>query len=132
MAILEAPDDRLYSPHHLWVQMADDAPQTAWTGITHHLQEELPEILSIELPHAGDELEMGVACIHMHLDSGLYDLPAPLSGRAVVVNRDVLDRPDILHVDPYRHWIFKLEYDEPDELEMLLDAARYDRYLESL
>jgi glycine cleavage system H protein len=125
-------DELMYSHRHLWVRLDEDE-QVADVGMTDALQEELPEILGIDMPMVGDELEMDTECLHLHLPDGtIYDLFAPLTGRVVEINRDVLDRPQLLHLAPMTNWMFRMEYDEPDEVEMLLEATRYGRYVDSL
>ena len=123
------PDDLLYSTRHLWVDREEQG--TAEVGITDDLQEELPEIISIDMPMVGDELEMDTECAHLHLPE-LYDVFSPLTGRAIEINRDVLDNPHLIHSNPYEAWLFRMEYDEPDEIEMLMGAERYMSYVDSL
>lgn len=127
------PTDRLYSHRHLWVRRNDETGQTVDVGITDFLQERLPEIESIDLPMVGDELEMDTPCGLMHLStSRLRRIFAPLTGRVTELNRDVLDRPSLLHLQPYDAWLFRMEFDEPDELEMLMSAERYERHIDRL
>ncbi len=126
------PKDVRYSHRHLWVRLGPEEPQ-AEVGITDELQERLPAITSIDMPMVGDELEMDTACILLHLATNrLRKLYAPLTGRVLEINRDVLDRTELIHLKPYQSWLFRMEYDEVDELEMLMDANRYERYLDSL
>jgi len=126
------PDDLLYTSRHLWVRLHPEESQ-AEVGITDELQDRIPEITSIDMPMVGDELEMDSACVLLHLaTSRLRKLHSPLTGRVLDINRDVLDRPELIHLKPYGSWLFRMEYDEEDELEMLMDAARYARYLDSL
>jgi len=127
------PTDRLYTHRHLWVRREDETDHKVEVGITDFLQERLPEIDSIDLPLVGDELEMDTPCGLMHLSTGrLRRIFAPLTGRVTEVNRDVLDRPSLLHLKPYEAWLFRMEFDEPDELEMLMNAEKYGRYLDHL
>ncbi|MCF7854619.1 MAG: glycine cleavage system protein H, partial [Candidatus Pacebacteria bacterium] len=94
--MLECPEHLLYSVTHTWVQIIDDEANLARVGITHHLQEELPEILSVDLPMDGDELEIDNPCMHLHLEGDtITEVCSPLTGRAVSINRDVLDNPDL-------------------------------------
>jgi glycine cleavage system H protein len=130
--MIELPENLVYSLRHIWIDIEDDDDCIAAIGITEHLQEELPEILSIDLPLVGDELEIDAPCVHLHLEDGIRDLVCPLTGRVKEINREVLDNPDLLHVAPYRNWIFRMEFDEPDELDLLLPADKYLSYVETL
>jgi len=120
-----------YSQRHLWAN-ADKELGVAEVGVTEELFDELEEILSIDVPMVGDELEMDSMCVHFHLHADIYHLRSPLSGRVTEINKTVLDNPNLLHLAPYEHWLFKMEYDEPDEFEMLMSAVQYARYLDSL
>ncbi len=130
--MIECPDSFIYSHRHVWVQIEDSGACIARIGITEHLQEELPEILSIDMPMTGDELEIDIPCIHLHLESGIQEVYAPLTGRVEAINREVLDNPDHLHMAPYKNWIMRVEYDEEQELELLMDAETYTQFVESL
>lgn len=131
--MIECPDHYLYTLNHGWLDIEDQDRQIARLGITEYLQEEMPEILSIELPMAGDELEIEAPCIHFHLDGDdVLHFAAPLTGHVVDINRDVLDNPDLLHLAPYKHWILRIEFDDPAELEVLISARRYTAFCETL
>jgi len=130
--MIETPEELLYNQHHLWVAVDNEQSGLGRFGITTHMQEELPEILSIDLPMVGDELELDTDCIQLHLPEEIVGLPAPLTGRVVAVNRDVLDNPDLLHVAPYEHWIIQMEFDDHAEFELLTTAAKYGKYCETL
>ena len=129
--MMEYPVEFSYSKHHLWVK-ADDKRRRAVVGITEHLAEELGEILGVDLPLRGDELDMETICIHLHLESDIDHLSSPLSGRVVEINKEVLDSPSLLHLAPYKHWLYRMEYDEPEELELLMSATQYASYLDHL
>ena len=129
--MIDRPQDLLYSRRHLWVRK-DDNDCLAEVGITEELQELLPEIVSIDVPVIGDEIEIEQPCIHVYYQDGIRHIRAPLSGKIIGVNRDVLSNPQLLHLSFYTNWLFQLEYDEESELEMLLACDEYVNYLESL
>ncbi|OGV63344.1 MAG: hypothetical protein A3K19_29070 [Lentisphaerae bacterium RIFOXYB12_FULL_65_16] len=130
--MIECPSGLSYSHEHMWAK-ATPKTKVAEVGISHDLTEELEEVLSIDLPMEGDELDMDTLCIHLHLESGdVRHLRSPLSGRVLEINREVLDSPTLLHLDPYKHWLYKMEYDEPEELDLLMDHTQYSRYLDNL
>ena len=131
--MLECPDNLLYSESHAWVDTAEaESKGTVQVGFTHYLIEELPEILSLDLPMPGDAVELDSPCIHLHLDSGVIEsLRSPVAGHVHEVNRDVLDKPDLLHVDPYANWILEIEFEDSTDFEILAESARYTRFADS-
>lgn len=128
--MLEYPPELAYSPGHSWARV-NAAKGTAEMGVTEPFADRLDEIHSIDMPRTGDEIEMDEMCIHLHLDTKIVHLRAPMSGRVVEINRDVLDNPNLLHVSPYKHWIMRMECDELEELDMLMNAAQYMRHVDT-
>jgi len=128
---MQYPQDLSYSQEYMWTRTNSD-DGSAEVGITEDFIESVGEISSIDLPLAGDELDMDHLCIHLHMRSNLRHLRSPLSGRVLEVNKDVLDNPNLLHVAPYKQWLYRMEFDEPDELDMLMSSKQYARYLDSL
>ena len=125
------PEDLSYSARHLWVRMDADK-SIATVGITEDLVEQLPEIVSIDMPMVGDELDMDTFCIHLHLPTRLHHLRSPLTGRVVEINRDVLDNASLIHLAPYVHWLYRMEYDDEEEVHLLMSAEQYVRHLDQI
>jgi glycine cleavage system H protein len=130
--MIECPKDRVYTQNHVWVKVEHKEDCLARIGITEFMQEELPEILSLDLPMPAEEMEIDDPSIHLHCEDGIHDVRIPLTGRIHEVNQELLDSPELLHVAPYQHWIVSIEYDEEHELELMLDAERYVSYTETL
>lgn len=117
------PKNLLYTIEHAWVKVNRDL---VVVGITDNLQEMLEAIEQVDLPHKGDELYIGDNCVSLVHPGGFYDLPAPLTGRVTKVNPALRNNPELVQSSPYKDgWLFEMEFDEPEELEMLLDAATY-------
>ncbi|MBN2451527.1 MAG: hypothetical protein JXR77_14145 [Lentisphaeria bacterium] len=127
--MLEHPRDLSYSARHLWARMDREAG-TAVVGVTEELVEQLEEVLSIDLPMVGDELDMDTFCIHLHLPNRIHHLGSPLTGRVIEINRDVLDNASLLHLSAYEHWLYRMEYDDEEEVHLLMSADQYGRYLD--
>lgn len=120
---MQVPKNLLYTVEHSWVKKNGDL---VIVGITDNLQEMLESIEEVELPRKGDELFIGDNCVSIQHPGGFYDLPSPLTGRVTRVNPSLRDSPELTQASPYKEgWLFEMEYDDPDELEMLLDAASY-------
>ncbi len=117
------PKNLLYTKEHAWVKVNRDL---VVIGITDNLQEMLEAIEQIDLPHKGDELYIGDNCVSLVHPGGFYDLPSPLTGRVTKVNQALRNSPELAQSSPYKEgWLLEMEYDEPEELEMLLDPATY-------
>ena len=127
----EENDPRSFSKTHLWVQI-DEQNGIAYVGITDYLAEQLAEIGSIDMPEPGDEVEMDNMCIHLYLSKRIHHLRSPLSGRVVECNKEVLDNCSLLHLDPNKYWLYSMEYDNLEELDLLMDARQYAEYVDKL
>ena len=126
-------DRRVFTTRHTWALPDENNDvHIATVGITDFLTDELVAIQSIDMPLEGDELDMDTFCIHLHLAKRIHHLRSPLSGRVVEINKDVQDTPSLIHLDPYKHWLYRMEYDDPDELDMLMDYNRYSRFIDHL
>jgi glycine cleavage system H protein len=104
----------------------------ATIGITEVLTEKLGEIDSIDLPKVGEDIDIGARCVHIHVGQVVRYLQCPLTGCVTEVNSRLIDDPNLLHLNPYEHWLFKIEYEEPDELELLVPVDRYATYVDML
>lgn len=121
---MTAPDDRLYSPDHLWVQAGNSGRATL--GVTDYAQDELGEVVYAELPAAGETLTVGDAFGVIESVKVVSDLVAPVSGEVVERNEVLAERPELLNDSPYDEaWLLRVQLGEPKELEKLLDAAAY-------
>jgi glycine cleavage system H protein len=125
------PSDLSYTKHHLWVRMDKEA-HTATIGITEELVEQLAEVFGIDMPMVGDELDMDTFCIHLHLKNRIHHLRSPLTGRVTEINREVLDNASLLHLAAYKNWLYRMEYDDPDEVHLLMSGDQYTRFLDHL
>jgi len=125
------PSELSYTTQHVWVRM-DREQHAATVGITEELTDQLAEILSVDMPMVGDELDLDTYCIHLHLHSRIHHLQSPLTGRVLEINREVLDNASLLHLSPFTHWLYRMEYDDEDEVHLLMSADQYTRYLDQL
>ncbi len=120
-------DDRLYTETDEWVKLDGN---TAWVGITDYAQKKLRDIVGVQLPEVGREVNFGEAVASIESVKAASDIYAPLSGKIVKVNEELLTSPELLNQDPYgKGWIFVLEVKDRNEAEKLLTA---DKYIESI
>lgn len=125
---MEIPEELLYTEEHLWILVEGD---TATIGVSEYLQEDLEDLASIELPEAGDLLELGSPMATAESVNSLLDLYAPLTGEVLESNDALLDSPEWLHHSPYEDgWLLRIKIAVPAELEDLLESADYQEFIE--
>jgi len=127
LVIVMIPDDLKYTKSHEWVKVEGNK---AKIGITYHAQEQLHDIVYVELPNVGDELSKGETMGVVESVKAASDIYAPLSGKVVAVNDEVVDRPELLNEDPYKYWLVEIEIANPSEVEELLNAEEYKKVVE--
>ena len=117
------PEELRYAKSHEWIRVEGNV---ATVGISDHAQEELTELVFIELPEIGRELEAEEACAVVESVKTASDIYSPLTGKVVDANDPVSENSGIVNDDPYKDgWLFKIEFTDPDELESLLTAEQY-------
>lgn len=125
---MDIPDDLIYSDDHQWVQFEDNM---ALIGISDFAQEQLGEIIFLELPEVGDQLQSGKPYGVVESAKTVSDLYAPVSGEVVEINDELPDSPEIINSSPYEEgWMIKVKLIDPSELDDLLDAASYEEMIE--
>ena len=117
------PAELKYSKDHEWVKFEGD---TAIIGISDFAQDALGDVVFINLPAEGDEVNAGEAFGDVESVKAVSDLVSPVSGTIVAVNEDLADAPETLNADPYGAWIIKVEGVTAQE--ELLDAAAYEAF----
>ncbi len=114
------PEDLKYHKEHMWVR------PDGTIGISFYAQDQLGEIVFIEVPEAGAEVEAGEAFGEIESRKSVSDLYAPVSGTIKEINSEVLDAPEIMNEEPYgKGWVATIELRDAGELENLLSAAEY-------
>ncbi len=122
------PRDLKYSKEHEWVRVEGDK---AVFGITEHAQAELGDITFIELPGMGREVKQSENLGTVESVKAASDICAPLSGEIIQVNEALRDRPELMNQSPYDEgWIYRISITDAGELDNLMDAAAYEKYLE--
>lgn len=120
-----------YTKDHEWVQVLDDG--TVLVGISDYAQKELGDLAYVELPEIGTEVSQGDVLCELESVKAVSEVYAPVSGEVIEVNDELEDSPEVLNEDPYENWIAKLKPSNlEEELNELMDAEAYAKYLESL
>jgi glycine cleavage system H protein len=117
------PADRRYTTEHEWIKPEG---QHYVVGITAFAQDQLGDIVYVELPKVGDQLEAGKAFGVIESVKTASDLYAPVSGEVVEVNASLVDEPQSVNDDPYeRGWMIKVRAADASQVEHLLTADQY-------
>ncbi len=118
------PSELKYTKSHEWV--SDNENGTVTVGITDHAQELLGDLVFVELPEVGKELEAEEACAVVESVKAASDIYAPVAGEIVEVNEALEDEPELINSDPYGEgWLFKMKLADANSLESLLSADDY-------
>lgn len=124
------PDNLRYTESHEWVR--DNGDGTITIGITDHAQEALGDVVFVELPEAGRELDAGEELGVIESVKAASDLYAPLAGEVIEVNHALEDAPETVNESPYEDgWIAKLRLADSTALDELLDADAYAQHAQS-
>ena len=124
-------DHLYYTKEHEWLRKEDEY---VIVGITDYAQKSLHEIVFVELPEVGVEVEQMGMLGTVESVKAVSDLFSPVSGVVVEVNENLIDKPEILNSDPYNDgWIVKMKPKNLDEeIKNLMDAKKYTQYILSL
>jgi glycine cleavage system H protein len=116
------PDDLRYTDAHEWVRDLGDG--VVRVGITDHAQTQLGDVVFVQLPDVGTDLDAGSAVGEVESTKSVSDLFAPVSGTVVAVNEALSDTPELINSGPYEDgWMLDIRV--KDTPEGLLDAAAY-------
>ena len=124
------PDDRKYSSSHEWALLDEDG--TILVGISDHAQELLGDLVFVELPEEGQTVIAGDECGVVESVKAASDLYSPVSGEVVEVNNDLTEQPELINSDPYGTWIYRVQPNNLQEFEELLDADGYTEIVEAV
>lgn len=120
------PDDRRYSTEHEWA-LAEGNIVTV--GITRFAAESLGDVVFLELPEGGAEIDQFGKFGEIESVKAVSDLYTPVGGVVVERNDGVIDNPELVNKEPYGSgWLIKIEISGSAQLDELMDAAAYDRH----
>lgn len=117
---MNTPDNLRYLDSHEWI--ADDGT----VGITDFAQDQLGDVVFVELPEVGDEVDAGEQVAVVESVKTASDIYAPVAGVITAVNEALDGSPELINEAPYGDgWLFKIEPANADDIAGLLDAAQY-------
>ncbi len=121
------PNEYRYTKDHEWVKVEGDR---ARVGITDHAQHELGDVVFVELPSVGTDVKKGDNLGTVESVKAVGDVYAPVSGKVVEVNGALEGSPDTINRSPHEEgWIALIELADPAELDSLLTASDYEKYI---
>ena len=120
------PENYKYAKSHEWLLLEGD---NATVGITDYAQSSLGDIVFIELPKVGQEIEAGSTFGSVESVKAVSDLYSPVSGTVTAINEELNSSPDKVNENAHEAWIIKVELSEPSQVDSLLDAAGYEAFI---
>ena len=125
---MDIPVELRYSTDHEWARVEEGRVRI---GITDYAQDALGDVVFVELPTVGTQVERGASFSEVESTKSVSEIYAPLSGTIAEVNADLTDSPERLNDDPYGEgWICVIEPTDPTQLDELLDAEGYRALIE--
>ena len=119
----EVPEDMYYTKEHEWIRVEGDE---VVIGITDHAQNALTDIVYVELPDTGEELEDMEEFAIVESVKSASPIFAPLAGQVTAVNEELDETPELINESPYgAGWIIRMRLSNPDTVSTLMDAATY-------
>jgi glycine cleavage system H protein len=126
----ELPGDLVYTEEHEWLRREEDGSVTI--GITDHAQAALGDLVYVELPEVGAELDAGDEMAVVESVKAASDVYAPVGGTVLEVNGSLSDDPEKINSDPYGDgWIVRMQANDMDESNTM-DPDAYQELLDSL
>lgn len=125
---MSIPKDYRFTDSHEWVKVEED--NIVSIGITDYAQDHLGEIVSVEAPRVGDEIEKGEPIGMIDSQKASSEFFAPITGVVVENNELIEDDPGVINTDPYEEgWLVRVEVGDMEQLDELMTAEDYEEYL---
>ena len=124
---MNIPGTLRYTEDHEWIK-ADG--EVATIGVTDHAQKELGDIVFVEVETEGENLEANEKFGTIEAVKTVSDLFLPAAGEVLEFNEDLNTEPELINADPYgKGWIIKVKLNNPADLDQLLDAEAYAKFI---
>lgn len=122
------PEDNRYAKSHEYIHVEGD---TGTIGITDYAQKELGDVVFVELPKVGSQLEMGDELGSIESVKAVSELFSPVTGEVIEVNEALADKPELVNTDPYGDgWMVKVKLSDATEADELMGAEEYEEYVQ--
>ncbi len=125
---MEFPEDLRYTKEHEWLRTEDGR---ARVGITDFAQDALGDVVYVDLPEVGTQVEAGQPMGEVESTKSVSDVFTPVSGTITERNQLIEDHPELVNEQPYGEgWLVVIDPADPSEIDDLLDDAAYRASLE--
>ncbi|MBN2286065.1 MAG: glycine cleavage system protein GcvH [Tissierellales bacterium] len=118
-----------YTKSHEWIRVEDEE---AFVGLTDYAQHELGDIVFVDMPEPGETFEAGDAFGAIESVKAASDIYIPVGGEILEGNSALEDSPELINEDPYENWIIKMKIGDEKDLDALMNASKYEAYLEEV
>lgn len=119
------PEELKYTSEHEWIRVEGEV---AYIGITEHAQNQLGDIVFVDIPTVGEELNAGDVFGTIEVVKTISDLFMPVSGTILEQNEAHEEKPELVNQDPYgAGWLIKIEPSADADFSVLLDAKEYKK-----
>ena len=127
---MPVPADRSYSKEHEWALVQDDG--IICIGITEFAAHELGDVVYVELPAVGEQLQAGQPFGTIESVKAVSELYAPISGEVSAVHEELFDQPELVNEDPHgAAWMVRVSMADSAGMEDLMSSSAYVSFLES-
>ena len=127
---MENPSGCKYTKEHEWVKVNGEIAEI---GITDYAQDSLGDIVFLELPEVGSEVEKEGTFGVVESVKAVSDLYSPISGTVEEINDPLADEPELINEDPYEAgWMIRIKMSDPSQLDALMDATAYEAYIKEI
>ncbi len=128
---MSIPLDSKYAKSHEYVHF-DEKEGVGMIGITDYAQKELGDVVFVELPQVGSELDAADELGSIESVKAVSELFSPVSGEVVEINEALADKPELVNTDPYGDgWMIKMRLSDPSEMDGLMTAEEYEEYIQT-
>ena len=125
------PKEYKYTREHEWI--CPDSEDKGKTGLTDYAQDQLGDLVFLDLPATGTQVEQSKKIGEIESVKAVSDLFSPISGRVLEVNQAAIDEPQLVNQDPYgAGWLVRFELSNPAELDALMNSDEYDKFVAGL
>ena len=122
------PDEIKYHKEHTWIKVFGNK---GTIGITDYAQDALGDIVYIDLPELDSTVEANTEISEIESTKATSSVISPVSGKILEVNEYLSESPEVINEEPYdKGWIAVIELENASELDELMDAAEYGKYVE--
>tara|TARA_A100000164_G_scaffold375744_1_gene411382 strand:+ start:1785 stop:2162 length:378 start_codon:yes stop_codon:yes gene_type:complete len=124
---MSVPNHLLYTKDHEWVEFKEDY---AIIGITDYAQTQLGDVIFVEFPEIGEDLNSGSSFGEVEAVKTVSDLFAPISWKVLFINEEIEDTPDLVNSDPYKKgWLIKITPSKEEEKDRLMNFEEYQNFI---